>query len=73
MRRASWRLSSDSARWAEIACVLARKRTSAARVWSRRVDSETELSDGADGADFVLAVDAATLASAEVTGTFARV
>ena len=37
------------------------------------LDSETELSDGADGADFVLAVDAATLASAEVTGTFARV
>lgn len=34
--------------------------------------SQIELGDGADGQDMLLAIDASTLSSAQVTGTFAR-
>ncbi len=36
------------------------------------LDSQIELGDGAAGADMLTAIDAATLESAQVTGTFAR-
>ena len=36
------------------------------------LDSDTELGDGADGADLLVAIDAATLTSTEVTGTYAK-
>ncbi len=35
--------------------------------------SQTELGDGAQGADLLAAIDAATIAEAQVTGTFTRV